>query len=407
MALASFQSACAQNFAEHFEDETLRIDYIFAGDASHQAIYLDNMHATKGWHGKRKRLSEIPMAGNGDYVMTDVASGDTIYRNSFSTLFQEWLTGDEAKETSRSFENVFLAPMPKREAKVTVTLRDASQKSIAQMTHKVNPRDILIERGKVSDAECEYIMRAKEPANGIDIAIVAEGYTRDEMGRFMEKAREATEAIFAHSPFSDYKDRFNVVAVKAISAESGTSTPRKGEWKKTALGSHFDTFYSDRYLTTLRVKSIHDVLSGIAYEHIIILTNTEEYGGGGILNFYNLSMTENKQFRPVVVHEFGHSFAGLADEYAYDYEAIPMYPEGIEPWEANITRQVDFASKWADMVGEKDAEGRAIGLYEGAGYSMRGIWRPTPSCRMRDNNTPEFCPVCVRAIANVIKFYTE
>lgn len=144
------------------------------------------------------------------------------------------------------------------------------------------------------------------------------------------------------------------------------------------------------------------MLAGVPYEHIVILVNTPEYGGGGILNSYNLSMTHHKMFKPVVVHEFGHSFAGLADEYAYENEAIPLYPHDIEPWEKNITTKVDFKGKWEDLIG-KDPE---AGFFEGAGYSLNGIWRGYEDCRMRTNTYPDFCPVCRRAIAEVIEFYT-
>lgn len=127
------------------------------------------------------------------------------------------------------------------------------------------------------------------------------------MGLFIKDAQTATDALFAHEPFKSKKDKFNIIAVKSDSEESGTSEPSKGIWKNTALSSHFDTFYSDRYLTTLHLKDVHNWLAGTPYEHIIILVNTEKYGGGGILNSYNLSMTHNEWFKPVVVHEFGHS----------------------------------------------------------------------------------------------------
>ena len=116
------------------------------------------------------------------------------------------------------------------------------------------------------------------------------------------------------------------------------------------MSSHFDTFYSECYLTTLNLKDLHDQLAGIPYEHIIVLVNTPHYGGGGILNSYNLSMAHHRLTRPVVVHEFGHSFAGLADEYGYANEQIPMYPHDVEPWEPNLTTLVHFDEKWKDML---------------------------------------------------------
>ena len=149
---------------------------------------------------------------------------------------------------------------------------------------------------------------------------------------------------------------------------------------------------------------MHDWLAGTPYEHIIVLVNTENYGGGGILNSYNLSMTHHPAFRPVVVHEFGHSFIGLGDEYAYEAEQIPMYPIDIEPWEPNLTTKVNFTGKWEGLIGKKD---KKIGLYEGAGYSKKGVYRAYPDCRMRTNDNPEFCPACQQAIQRLIDFYTK
>lgn len=205
------------------------------------------------------------------------------------------------------------------------------------------------------------------------------------------------------------------MAVEAVSQESGTSEPSKGIWKNTALHSHFDTFYSNRYLTTLHLKDMHNLLAGIPYEHIIVLVNSDRYGGGGILNSYNLTSTHHKHFKPVVVHEFGHSFAGLGDEYAYETEENPIYPSSIEPWEPNLTTLANFKSKWADMVTEgtpiptpeNEVKAGTIGAYEGAGYSLKGVYRPSVDCRMRTNKNPDFCPVCTRAIKQLIDFYTQ
>lgn len=394
----------AQEFNKLFSDSTLRIDYIFSGNANQQHIAVDQLNVMPRWYGKRQRLAELPMEGNGQITVRDHHTKRTLYRNSFSTLFQEWLTYDEAKHTSRAFENVFLVPMPKDTVDITVTLNDNRRETITQLTHTVAPSDILIKRiGERNRTPFETLQTAQDTSRCIHIAFLAEGYRTNEMDIFLKDAAEATEALFAHEPFKAMRNRFNIIAVKAPSADSGTSEPSKGLWKNTALHSHFDTFYSNRYLTTLRLKTIHDWLAGLPYEHIIILVNTHQYGGGGILNSYNLSMTHHPSFKPVVVHEFGHSFAGLADEYAYDFEEIPMYPPDIEPWEQNITTKVKFSDKWQDMMGNVPS----VGLIEGAGYSLKGIYRASHDCRMRTNDTPEFCPVCQRAIQRVIDFYTK
>lgn len=404
MLLAFAMNAAAQDFNTYFADKTLRIDYNFSGNAKEQHIAVDELKLSPRWYGKRKRLAELPMEGNGQITVKDHKSGTTIYRNSFSTLFQEWLSYPEAETTSKAFENVFLVPMPKDTVDITIDLRNNRREVVASLTHQVVPSDILIRHiGERNVTPYETLLQAKDTTKCIHIAFLAEGYQQHEMPTFINDAKIAIEALFAHEPFKSMKERFNIVAVKAPSIDSGTSEPGNGIWKQTALSSHFDTFYSDRYLTTLNLKDLHDLLAGTPYEHIIVLVNTEKYGGGGILNSYNLSMTHHPKYRPVVVHEFGHSFAGLADEYAYETEDIPMYPHDIEPWEKNITTKVDFHGKWEDMIG-KDSK---AGLYEGAGYSLKGVYRAYPDCRMRTNENPEFCDVCKRILQNVIDFYTK
>lgn len=394
----------AQDFNQYFQDKTLRIDYIFSGNDREQHIAVDELCVEPRWYGKRQRLAELPVDGNGQITVRDHKTGNTIYRNSFSTLFQEWQSYPEAKTQNKSFQNVFLVPMPKDTADVTIDLRNNRREVVASFTHQVVPTDILIRHiGEKNVTPYSTIHQADDTARCIHIAFVAEGYTKAEMPIYLQDARKAMDFLFSYEPFKSMKGRFNIVAVESPSEDSGTSEPSKGIWKNTALHSNFDTFYSDRYLTTLHLKDLHNWLAGIPYEHIIVLVNTEKYGGGGILNSYNLSMTHHRAFRPVVVHEFGHSFAGLADEYAYEQEQIPMYPHDIEPWEKNITTKVNFHGKWENLIG-KDPK---AGFYEGAGYSLKGVYRAYPDCRMRTNEHPDFCPACTQAIQAVIDFYTK
>ena len=394
----------AQDFNSWFQDKTLRIDYIFSGNDHEQHIAVDELSQSPRWYGKRQRLAELPMEGNGQITVRDSVSGKIIYRNSFSTLFQEWKSYPEAKTIDKSFENVFLVPMPKRTVKVTLDLRDNRRQISASLTHVVNPNDILIRHiGEKGVNPYVYLQKAADTTRCIRIAYVAEGYTKAEMPKFLEDARRAMGYLFSYEPFKSSRNRFSLVAVESPSVDSGVSIPRKGIWKNTALLSNYDTFYSERYLTTLHLKRLHDCLAGIPYEHIIVLVNTERYGGGGILNSYDLCAAHNSTFRPVVVHEFGHSFAGLADEYAYDTEEVPMYPHDVEPWEKNITTKVDFKGKWENLIG-KDPK---AGFYEGAGYSPKGVYRAYPDCRMRTNENPDFCPACRQAIQAVIDFYTK
>ena len=400
--LFTFSPLHAQQFEEHFTDSTLRIDYTFSGDAKSQQLYVDELSRSPRWYGRRTRLKELPLRGNGEITVKDYETHDTLYRQSFSTLFQEWLATDEAKQTRKSFENVFLVPMPKHKVDITVELRDYHDQVNATMTHTVDPTDILIRRaGERQVTPYVTLQQAADTNRCIHVAYVAEGYQQNEMDVFLDDCKIAMEALFGHKPFSEMKDRFNMVAVLSPSVESGVSEPGKGIWRNTILGAHFDTFYSERYLTTLHLKKLNDVLAGIPYEHIIVLCNGTRYGGGGIYNSYTLTDAHGRDFRPVVVHEFGHSFGGLGDEYPYG-ESDPMYYADTEPWEPNLTTQHDFRGKWENLI----KEGKA-GMVEGGGYLTKGVWRGFENCRMRTNEEPEFCLVCQQALTRLIKFYTE
>lgn len=414
--VAAMPLLAAVDFDKHFSDTTLRIDYIFSGKKGSPSVSVDGLEYQPGWAGRRHNLDFVPFEGNLQVVVKDSASGDTIYVNSYSSLFQEWLHTPEAELHQVSMENTFLVPAPRHEADITVTLLDNRREPMAVTTHHVKPDDILIRRPDTSAPVAHrYIHRSGAPDKKIDVAILAEGYTTAEMDSFYMHAEKAVASILSHEPFKSRADEFNFVAVASPSKESGVSVPKNGKWKDTAFSSHYSTFYSDRYLTTTAVKSIHDALRGIPYEHIIILANEYEYGGGGIFNFYTLTTARNPQFWPVVTHEFGHSFGGLADEYFYAGGDVmdETYPLDVEPWEPNITTLTDFDAKWKDMVPdaviptptEGTPEGK-VGVFEGGGYRTHGVYRPVDrACRMRFNDAEAFCPVCQRAISTLIDFY--
>lgn len=408
------------------QNKTLRVDYVFTGTDKEQQIALDEMSCFDGWAGRNVNMDKVPVRGNGQISMTDAVTGRTIYRQSFSTLFQEWQTTEEATRVRKSFENVFLLPMPDEKVRIKVELYGFKGGVVAEFEHEAEPTDILIRHISPDVPQHKYLHMGGSSEECIDVAIVAEGYTADEAELFYSDAQKTVDALFSHAPFDRYKERFNFVAVALQSEDSGVSVPKEGEWKRTALSSHFSTFYSDRYLTTLRLRQMHDQLCGIPYEHIIILANTDTYGGGGIFNSYTLTTAHHDAFKPVVVHEFGHSFAGLADEYYYDDQYVQYYYPDVEPWEQNISTLKDFDSKWRDMLPEntdipteslqvnvwkKTRKGipspEYVGVYEGAGYQSKGVFRPYPDCRMHTNTADCFCPVCQRAIARIIEFYTE
>ena len=455
----------AQQFEDFFESRTLRLDYVFAGNHDAQQIYLEQMYVTPQWAGRKSCLTDVPLKGNGQIQLKDHATGQLLYVHTFSTLLQEWLATEEATKVSKAFATSYNVPMPKQPVDITVSLTDFHGKVVTSLNHTVDPADILIRQIGENGIPYHYLWKGKtlpapdtqdlvsadkpgqrnfRPTDGpldgmpditecIDLAIVAEGYTHAQMGKFYSDCQRVIDALFAHEPFTSLKDRFNVVAVAAESLTSGPSVPHLGRWSNTPVGTHYDTFYSDRYLMTQDIHRLYDLLSGVPFEHIIVLVNSDTYGGGGIYNQLTVTTSDHPTFHQVLVHEFGHAYAGLGDEYFYDdgYESI--YPADTEPWEPNLTTLVDFQSKWANMLpkgtsvptppdpkvpnyrkitNEKeqrllDAATQRVGVFEGGGYQSKGVYRPAQECRMKINEVAYFCPVCSRAIKRITEFYTS
>ena len=236
------------------------------------------------------------------------------------------------------------------------------------------------------------------------------------MDKFRKDAQKFSEYLFEMEPYKSRKSDFNVWAVESISNESGTDIPHQDIWKNTVANSNFFTFKIDRYLTAPDQKLISQIASNSPYDALYVIVNTEKYGGGGIYNFYGLSMADHKTEAPVFVHELGHSFAGLGDEY-YESETAynDFYNLKTEPWEPNVTTLVNFDSKWKDLIKEgtpvptpnsKDYLD-VVGLFEGGGYVSKGVYRPYFECRMKNNTAKDFCPACQRAINKMIDYYTE
>ncbi|NPA68691.1 MAG: peptidase M64, partial [Chlorobi bacterium] len=254
------------------------------------------------------------------------------------------------------------------------------------------------------------------PHKKLDIVIIPDGYIESDSVKFHNDCKRFAGYFFNTEPFKSNGDKVNFWAVDAYSEESGTDMPRKNIWRNTILNTHFNTFGSERYLTTQDIETVRDIASYAPYDQIYILVNTDKYGGGGVYNYYNLCSADNKYSGRVFTHEFGHAFAALADEYQYGYEkAEDLYDMTTEPWQVNITNLVDFDSKWKKSVDkdtpiptpDTDKYKNKIGAFEGAGYVKKGIYRPTHDCKMRSNATDEFCPVCHKAVLDMLLFYSE
>ena len=419
-------------FEEHFTDSTLRLDYVFCGDAFHQAIYLQGMVKTGIWAGRKHHLSVAPLRGNGQIRVKDPATGAPLYVNSFSTLFQEWQGYEEALTTQKAFENCIQVPFPKDTVDIEVLLSDTHGRVTSRMEHRVAPEDILIRRMQDNGLRRQTVWEGGPVDKAIDIAILSEGYTAAQEDKFFADAARARDALLGHEPFTSRAGDFTFRAVFAPSQAEGPSIPHLGRWNNTRVGSHFDTFYSERYLTTSAMQEVYDALGTVPFEHIIVLVNTPVYGGGGIYNSITIMGSDHPTFRQVLVHEFGHAFGGLGDEYFYGEQTETPYPADTEPWEPNLTTLKDFASKWQDMLPEgtpvptpvdsleqqdvrkiwqqlspeqKNLLNRRIGVYEGAGYQAHGVYRPVQECRMKINECEEFCPVCTRALERMMDYY--
>lgn len=383
--------------------QRLRIDLIFAGDAQKQEIFLDGMHKEPIWGGPKSTTVNPFNYGEYQYKVFN-SSGKVTYSKGFNTLFQEWRTTAEAKTTPKAFRGSYWIPFPAETVNVVFYERVKSTgkySEIYKMT--IDPNDKNISAEKENDFKISPVLVNGDPSDKVDIVFIAEGYTETEMGKFKADAEKFAGYLFNVEPYKSRKSDFNIWTVEAISKESGTDIPQNNIWKNTIASSNFYTFNIDRYLTAPDQKTVAQLASNAPCDAIYVIVNTNKYGGGGIYNFYGLSMSDHPTEAAVFVHEFGHSFAGLADEYyTSDVAYEDFYNLKTEPWEPNLTTMVDFNSKWKNMM---DKNG--VGLFEGGGYMAKGIFRPCLDCRMKTNTAAGFCPVCTKSINDMIDYYTK
>lgn len=404
------------SFYDYFTTERLRVDLVLAGDASGQSLFLDGFTKEPGWSGPRENLNE-PF-NYGEYQMkVFTTNGENVFTKGFNTLFQEWRTTAEAKEIKRAFSLSVTMPFPKVKMVIKFYERERSSgifKEIASIP--VDPSDKLIVSGSENTYKITPIIVNGHPWEKVDLLFIAEGYTEQEMDKFRQDCKRFAEYLFSVEPYSSRKNDFNIYALEAVSTDSGTDIPHMDIWKNTALSSNFYTFRIDRYLTAPDHKKVASAASAAHYDALYVIVNTDKYGGGGVYNYYGLSMSDHKQAAEVFVHELGHSFAGLGDEY-YSSEVAyeEFYNLKTEPWEPNLTTLVNFDSKWRSLIKEGvpiptpsiEMYKSSTGLFEGGGYMSKGIYRPALDCRMKSNSAQGFCEVCRDAISAVIDYHTK
>ena len=402
-----------QQFNDFFETKTLRVDYSRVGDKDSSWIILEQLKKEVFWAGSKTELIDSLNLGDYYFELYDSASSQLIFSRGYSSLFREWLDTDEAKRLKRGFYESIVMPFPKQTVKLILLTRNRNNEFNEVFEHYINSKDYYIKNEKAPNFEVKTILNNGVSENKLDITILAEGYTAEEMGKFEKDCDRFMGFFFEVSPFLEFKNDINFHIIKSISQESGTDIPGDGIWKNTVLNSSFYTFYSERYLTTLDIKSVRDVAACAPYDQIYILVNTSKYGGGGIYNYYNLCSSDHANSKQVFTHEFGHGFGALADEYAYDdVPAETLYNLSVEPWQRNITTLANFAEKWKDMVNnvpiptpDEAKYKKSIGAFEGAGYVLHKVYRPVHDCKMRSNSTDEFCPVCQRALIEMLNMY--
>ena len=451
-------------YDQFFTSKTIRVDYFHTGTKEKEWFSIDRVYEEGAWPGSRVNL--VDTLDYGEYVMRvyDLATKKLIFSRGFSTIFNEWQTTDEGGTgVNKTTSETVRFPFPKGTIQLTLARRDKRMVFHEVFSTTVNPNSgIQINKEERQPSfKTSTLIRSGDPSVKVDLVILGDGYTKAEMGKFRRDAKRLNDVMFNTEPFKGRKNDFNVWTVEVESNDSGIDIPDKGVWRNTALGTQYNTFGLPRYVLTEENKAVRDIASAVPYDFICILLNDSRYGGGGIYNLYSTTYTGEKvaeqewRMDYMYVHEFGHSFAGLGDEYYASSTAYTeFYMPGVEPWEANITALVDKNNvKWKSFVSDstpiptpwekaqydsvqmlwrkldrlapdfysKDTPllvsaedilkaskwvGK-VGAYEGAGYASTGLYRPGVNCRMFSLSMTDFDPVCKAAIERVIDFYSK
>ncbi len=403
-------------FDEFFYAKTLRFDFIQGGNADTTIIYFEKLKEEPFWGGPRKNLISKFEQGNYRLEMFDLKTNKLIFSYHFNNLFLEWQTTAEAKYLNRSYYETVIMPYPKNSVRIEIHIRNKKNEFRKYFEYVIDPNNYFIEEESVPALKTAKIVDKGESADKVDIVFIPEGYTEKEMKKFEKDAERFAGYLLKCAPFSEHTDKFNIWRVDAPSLASGPDVPGENIWKKTAVNSTFYTFDIDRYLTTKDIKSIRDIAACVPYDQIYIIVNSSTYGGGGIYNHYSMSTSDHELSDFVMVHEFGHGFCGLADEYYSSEVAYENYYElSVEPIEPNITTLVDFNKKWKNMLAENtpvptpatENYKATLGVFEGGGYMAKGVYRPMHDCTMKSTIYNGFCPVCQKAIVDMILYLSD
>ena len=402
-------------FDKFFTEASLRVDYCLTGNQKETTYSLKELIREPYWSGSKTNLVDTLEFGN--YIVKVFESGtdNLLFSKGYQNLFGEWQTTDEAKQVTKTFDESVVVPFPRVKIDIALYYKTWEGELKEGMRFSVSPENYFIrDYDNLNLPVYDAWIGNEDITKAVDVVILPEGYTQAEMDKFIKDCDFFVESLFSYAPYDRYRESFNVRGVLAPSAESGCNMPGDHVYKNTAMHFSFWTFDSERYCMSTDNRDIRDLAGQVPYDQIYILVNTEKYGGGGIYNFYCSSASSNSFSSDVIIHEFGHGFAGLADEYYYAGSSEHMYNLELEPWEPNITSLVDFSDKWGDMMDEetpvptprKRKYEQTIGVFEGGGYEPKGMYSPHMDCLMNSLGH-DFCPVCQRAIERMILYYSK
>ncbi len=397
-------------------EQSLRIDFILSGKHSSQEATVSALYKVPGYSSGPGQ--NIPPFDYGNYriVMLSTESPDTLFIKGFCSLFQEWQSTEEAQKRHRAFKQTIETPFPKNEVEWVLEYRQKTGGFTTLVRETFNPKKNLYTRLVPNQYPRKIIYGNNDEKHKTDILILAEGYTSQEKDIFYSDAQKMTRELFSLSPYNSLKNHITIRALAIPSKDSGTNDPVNNTWKNTPLRSSFNTFGTDRYLESFHTWTIYDHAAGIPHDHIVVLANTNKYGGGGVYNHFSITSAQHRNSPKVFIHELGHGLAGLGDEYFSTEVAYgDFFDLNTEPWHPNITTLKNFGQKWEHLVADTvpiptpnvSKYKNITGVFEGAGYSARGIYRPAVNCRMRSNQAEGLCEACREAIRRMILFYSQ
>lgn len=396
---------------EDFEDASLRIDYFHSGRFEVDYFTIESYQKLPFYSGSHSYL--IDQTNNGAYkvALFDAKTSKMIFSKGFSTLFNEWQSSAEAHNMCGNMEETVIVPFPKNDVYIVFYNRD--KKNNWKQVEKIAFDCSLI----VETVPSKHNLIALHSVNRtvdkrMDLVLLPVGYTKGEKDKMMKDLKDFSDWMFIEKPYKDRQDVINIEAIEYYTEKSGVAGLGERKDDKGPLGVKYNTFGSERYIMTQDLWALNDVLNCVAYDAVILLINSEVYGGGGIYNYYATCYTGEKA-KEVLIHEFSHSFAGLGDEYSYNDSDAGVQNIEAEPYERNVTTLVNFDSKWGDMI-DKDTpiptpQGLQykdkVGVFEGAAYISKGFYRPYMHCMMRDLSP--FCPVCSKVINDMLDIYSK